>query len=123
MFKVRFNLGAGKNFMKWKVTSKNKVFYLDPNEVTLNMYQCKLKNQKATAQKIHEGNHKTVCAWIQCEQIKIEKVKSSSENLIKISYNPKIVPYWNDCGNNADNKEYNLLVTSGRSVFRINWID
>ena len=37
-YKVRFNLGKGENFMKWKVTSpEGHVDYYDPNEHTLIM--------------------------------------------------------------------------------------
>ena len=55
MYKVRFHLGRGKNFMKWQVTSnlntgdgtgaKHVVSYVNPQENQLAMLGCKLSLQ------------------------------------------------------------------------------
>ena len=65
LIKVRFNLGAGKNFMKWKIERPDGIIsYHSPKEVQLVMAGCVLKNQKTTALKIFKGANKTLCSWI-----------------------------------------------------------
>ena len=66
--KVRFNLGKGKNYMKWKLQFPTHSEYYSPSEYNLAMFGCTLKNSKTTAKKIHDGAHKTVCAWILCDK-------------------------------------------------------
>lgn len=110
-FKIRFNLGRGKNYLKWKITdnTNNESFYLDPNKVLLTLVECKLRNQKGTAKKIYEGQHKTVCAWIDCKDILVggqQKVKG-----IEVRYNPKENPYWTLDGKNVDGYEFDKLLT------------
>ena len=60
--KVRFNLGRGPNYLKWKVSYPNgEVMYYYPTGVQLTMKGCTLKNSKSTAQKIFRGeSNKTV---------------------------------------------------------------
>ena len=71
-YKIRFNLGRGENYLKWKVTSPNgDVNYYEPNDVCLHMENCKLVNQQGTANKIFDGANKTVCAWIESETVTI----------------------------------------------------
>ncbi len=68
--KVRFNLGRGKNYRKWKIEYPNsKPQYLDPNEVKLVMEGCLLKNYKKVSQRIFEGSNKTVCSWVICDNV------------------------------------------------------
>jgi len=57
--KIRFNLGRGKNFMKWKIQYPNgEIEYHNPTDVQLLMHDCTLKNRKKTAQKIFDGAKK-----------------------------------------------------------------
>jgi lipopolysaccharide biosynthesis glycosyltransferase len=57
--KIRFNLGKGKNFMKWKVQyTDGTIEYHSPADVQLLMHDCTLKNHKKTAQKIFDGAKK-----------------------------------------------------------------
>ena len=79
--KVRFNLGAGKHFMKWKIEGPLGVEYHHPDQVQLVLAKCKIKNNKKTAQKIFDGVHKTVCAWVLCESISINYLDSALWNL------------------------------------------
>ena len=68
--KVRFNLGKGKNYMKWKIQdSNNNISYVSPDDTNLLMFNCQVKNNRKTAEKILNGEHKTVCAWILCDEI------------------------------------------------------
>jgi hypothetical protein len=93
--KVRFNLGKGENFMKWKIQYPNgNVMYYKPNDVQLIMTNCIFKNHKKIAQKIFEGSHKVVCAWIICENIKINTNQSITDETNKVCYNPRVKPNW-----------------------------
>ena len=56
--------------MKWKcVFPDGTIEYLSPDEVTLIMSRCKLSNNAKQAEKIFQGENKTVCAWILCEEM------------------------------------------------------
>jgi hypothetical protein len=95
--KVRFNLGRGKNYMKWKVEYPNKVVeYLNPTEVQLVMKNCQLRNHKGVANKIFNGANKTVCAWVLCEQIEIVTKDFKHYDILsrKLKYNPRVKPNW-----------------------------
>ena len=70
--KVRFNLGRGENYMKWKVEYPNGWSkYFAPTENQLILKGCQLKNSRTTAMKILNGQHKVVCAWVLCDEIEI----------------------------------------------------
>jgi hypothetical protein len=128
--KVRFNLGRGKNYMKWKIQSKSGVEYHSPEDVQLVIHNCVLKNNRKTAQKIFEGENKDVCAWILCESIEINHKENFSQvacNLIKYSdtvyklrYNPKVLPYWVTGEDNLDNSEFKTIASSNKELFIIN---
>lgn len=115
ILKVRFHLGKGINYKKWQITSDKKVEYLDPETTNLKLINCKLKNKRNIAEKIFQGQHKTVCAWIECEKIEIS---SSTEKTYQIFYNPKIAPFWRDQENNdLDDRQFEILCTQGNQVF------
>ena len=118
--KVRFNLGAGANFMKWKIERPDGVIsYHSPEDVQLIMNVCVLKNQKSTALKIFNGSNKTVCSWILCESIEIltngvcPKVQDSD----RVSYNPRLSPNWIHRGFVADGMRIHKLVSWGNKVY------
>ena len=118
LFKVRFNLGLGKNYMKWKITHPNKtVEYLNPDEVQLVLTNCKLKNNKTAAKKIFDGSYKTVCAWIECENVEvINKSTSTFDKSNQVSYNPRKTPNWIFKGENVDNHHFDKLISIGRNL-------
>ena len=120
MYTLRFNLGRGENFKKWKLTNKktNKSVYLDPNNYSIELENCQLKNNRATANKIHEGKNKTVCAWIVADNFKIvdpKGVRVYEDDAV--SYNPRIKPFWSIKGKDSDNLKIDKLVTLGNKVF------
>lgn len=116
MIRVRFNLGAGPRYKKWKVEWQNgEVKYLEPSHVTLVMGGCTLRNREASAQKIFEGHNKFVCAWIECESIEIKDPISISGEPVK--YNPRVAPHWMLGPVNVDGAKFNELITNGRNVF------
>lgn len=97
--KVRFNLSRGQNYMKWKIEyPTGAVEYCDPTSTQLVMSTCILKNNKKTAEKIMNGQHKTVCAWILCEAIQVKYgsfiVYDNDPSNIRVTYNPRVNPYW-----------------------------
>lgn len=119
-YKVRFNLGAGKNYMKWKVEGPDGVAYYDPAEVQIEMVDCQLKNQIKTAKKINEGAHKTVCAWVRCSYLQVHDhvAVAITDRDTQLKYNPRKLPYWFiDEGVNVDNLEVYKVVTQDRKLF------
>ena len=130
MYKVRFHLGRGKNFMKWEVTSnlntgdgtgaKHVVSYVNPQENQLAMLGCKLSLQPTAAQKIHDGANKTVCAWIECESVQVLEVNrlKPNEQDYRIKFNPRQNPEWTDGYNNVvSGNEYEILFTNDRTLW------
>lgn len=120
-YKVRFNLGAGKNYMKWKVEGPEGVAYYAPDEVQIIMINCQLKNQRKTAEKILDGAHKTVCAWIKCGGLTVMKEKVFREGSgLQLKYNPRVLPHWfTNEGENADNMTATTVFSSGRKLFAL----
>jgi len=110
--KVRFNLGAGKNYMKWKIEyTDGKVDYLSPTDVQLIMHDCTLKNYKKTAQKIFDGADKTVCAWVLCKQIEIRTNNFEPETQNKIRFNPRVQPNWILNGDIVDGQKFDNIIS------------
>ena len=121
--KVRFNLGRGLNYMKWKIQyPSGTVEYCDPKTSQLILKGCTLKNNRKTAEKIYNGEEKVVCAWILCEniQVKYNVIEYSGEDLsnIRISYNPRVNPYW-VLGNKtpADGFKFNEVSSAHYKLF------
>lgn len=102
--------------MKWQVKRGRDVQYYDPSKVTLVMTNCLLKNHLKTAQKIHAGAHKSVCAWIECDDVEIRELSVYSG--FPICYNPKKFTFWHDSSGrlNLDNHEFHKIVSSGRTL-------
>lgn len=115
--------------MKWQVLQigsltglklfKSVVGYYDPNKYHLMMRKCKLNNVSRVAEKIFSGSHKTVCAWISCEDLDVLPVSPEikSEGLQNIIYNPKKAPYWSLENINVDNNNYESLITINNKVY------
>jgi hypothetical protein len=118
-FKIRFHLGKGENYMKWRIEdiTNKKVWFFDPSEFEAVIINGKLYNQKSAANKINQGSNKTVCAWIMAEDV----VMYSIENLWmrgQVSYNPRVMPHWIDNnGNNADKLEFERMHIVERKIF------
>lgn len=114
--RVRFNLGK-KYYKKWQVTDGKEKVYYNPEEVMLVLRNCKLHNNKRVANKIYNGSNKTVCSWIECESVEVLEAKELKGSFI--IYNPRIKPYWfNERGEDIDNKTFPLLCTVLRSVIQ-----
>ena len=120
--KVRFNLGRGKNYMKWKVQHPDgTVEYHSPTDVQLLMHDCILKNYRKTAQKIYDGGEKVVCAWVLCKSLSIKKDDFMQADLDgeRIRYNPRVTPHWMLDGDNVDGMSVDKLVSVDFGVYKI----
>jgi len=119
-YRVRFHLAQGQNFMKWQVKDikTDEVRYFEPDLFFLTMTNCKLRNQPTTAKKIHDGANKTVCAWIDCESVEINKSKYHFNDQ-SVRYNPKVNPYWElmSSGENIDGYTCDSINTINRRIY------
>lgn len=119
--KVRFNLGRGANFMKWKIHYTNGTSeYHSPDEVQLTLSQCTLKNHKTIANKIFKEANKSVCAWVLCDDIEIKKISFKQEDISKMTelkYNPRITPNWIIENIIADEMNIEELTSIGRKLY------
>ena len=119
MYKIRFHLARGENFMKWQVKAPGYVQYVDPAEHQIAMFNAKLKVQLGTSTKIHEA-HAKLCAWVQCDEVQITKNDKIKPNVndFYVRFNPRHNPNWMDMHNNIMNDEkYSLLNDQDRSLF------
>jgi hypothetical protein len=108
---VRFNLGKGENYMKWKITyNTGRVEYHHPAEVQLVLHDCIMKNNRKSAQRIFTGEStKVVCAYVLCSRVEILTEDFNPETTAHIKYNPRVLPFWNLNGMNVDGNDYKEL--------------
>ena len=120
MYRVRFHLAKGANFMKWQIRQGKKVVYIDPARHKLEMLGCKLVNKINKAKKVHKRGVKDVAGWVECEDVVIND-EIGVDNLERLFYNPIRDPQWrreSDDGEFAwDNSKYATLVTQGKQVY------
>ena len=127
-FKVRFHLGKGEHYRHFQVTKPDgtREFY-DPQFYILRMKNARLHNNCKVAQQIYGGRNKTVCSWIECEEVKVESPLSSlfgdhpkqdpDQPKSELKYNPRKNPHWLENGENVDFKKYSRLYTDENRVF------
>lgn len=112
--KVRFHLGAGDNFMHWRVEYPNgDVEFINPETTHMVLYDCQLHNQKGVAKRINDGGEKVVCAWVWCESISMRFMVDKGT---PVTYNPRVEPNWVFNGKNADNMKFGRLQTIGNKL-------
>lgn len=118
-FKVRFHLGKGDYFMSWRIErmSDNQVWFIDPNQVSLQMEGCFLRNRKTASVEIYKGGNKTVCAWIECKRLNMVLREFNPPSGMLVSYNPKVAPNWLLNRQNADYKVLSDITTWGNKLF------
>lgn len=123
MYKIRFHLGRGDDFMKWQIKSETGTQYISPDDVQLGMFNAKLRVQLGTSNKIHEGACKTVCAWIECEDLMFDDPQEKKGNFgdyvkyHRVRFNPRNNPNWTDENNNIVNNEiFPLIITDERTL-------
>jgi len=119
-YRVRFHLAKGDNFMKWQVFDKlhNTKEYYDPDTRSIIMRDCLLGNHATTAKKIFDGDNKTVCAWVACNEVCVVDSVPTIGKLTQYKYNPRKNPHWHtDKTNNADGRKFKTMVTNKRKVY------
>lgn len=120
MYRVRFHLQSGKNYLKWQIRQGKTVVYVDPSKDNLEMVGCKLVNKLNKAKKVHRAGVKDVAGWVECERVMINN-ENAVDNLERLFYNPIRDPQWrreSDCGEFAwDDSKYDTLVTQGKQVY------
>lgn len=122
-YKIRFHLGRGENFQKWQVFDRkyNDKKYYDPAKVSILMKDCVLGNRPATARKIMNGEHKTVCAWVACEDYQLwdtDVLIPNTLGMTQYKYNPKKNPHWfTDRRKDVDNMRFQELTTIDRRIY------
>ena len=119
-YRVRFHLAKGENFMKWQVFDKlhGTKDYYDPDTKSIIMRDCILGNQPSTAKKIFDGENKTVCAWVSCEEVSVVDTTPSPSKMTNYKYNPRKNPHWFcDKSNNCDNRKFKMMKTNKRKVY------
>ena len=127
MYKIRFHLARGDNFMKWQVKYLGteyggdvEVQSVDPAKHQIAMVNAHLTVQTRTSKKHHAEACKTGCAWVQCDEVQItrnDKIKPNVNDFY-VRFNPRRNPEWVDMHNNImSGEEYSLLVSQDRSLF------
>jgi hypothetical protein len=117
-YKIRFNLGKGKNFMNWKISyPTGAVRYYEPSEVVLKMKGCTLKNQKGGAKKIFDGANKFVVAWVEADDVTVLKQTQLQMGFDKVSYNPRVTPNWVMNGQDVDGCQFEAMVSINKELF------
>lgn len=129
MFAVRFHLARGVHYKHWQIKDldgKKATTWLNPeSDDTLLLWKCKLVNNRAKAEKILKGEHKSVCAWIACEDYVVTNNWSTPGTWTRVKYNPRKCGHWHladkDDGTpsvvNIDNAEFSLIYTFGLDLF------
>ena len=104
--------------MKWQIKGDG-VEYADPDSASLWITEGILKNVAKTAAKIFEGENKTVCAWIECKNVKvIAPDHHPDQEWEPIYYNPRIAPHWRDAeGKNIDKQMYRAILSCGKNLY------
>ena len=123
-YRVRFHLAKGDNYMKWQVFDKERGTkkYYEPETNSVIMFDCDLGNRPATAKKIFNGENKTVCAWVACEDVEVkdrgEVIPPPVNGMTQYKYNPRKNPHWfTDTNDNMDGKKFSVMMTHDRKIY------
>jgi hypothetical protein len=105
--------------MKWRVLRPDgQVEFLDPNEVQLVMIGCTFRNSKKAAQRIFEGENKTVCAWVLCDRLEVRPPMEYCDSQdLQAKYNPRVAPNWQLGDQDIDGRNTESLHTVGSRVY------
>jgi len=118
MYRFRFHLQRGKDYLKWQlknVDAKTKCYL--PVGVKIKLMNCVLVNNPSSANKIFTGESaKFVCAWIEFESY--EFIKELPETKINIRFNPRVDIHWfSDTVANLDGSHYKELFVEDGKIF------
>jgi hypothetical protein len=122
MYRVRFHLAAGKHFQQWQVRHPDGTkTYHDPATSSLIMEGCYLRNSRRTAERIHAGARKSVCAWVLCGNVSVSHFPwhcQASHLPGEVRFNPRVMPHWHDRrGTDLDGTRFYCVMSHGRNLF------
>ena len=125
MFKVRFHVAEGEHYKHWQIRTpikgqKDLVEYADPSEVQLELVGCTLRTKIGVAKKVFKSQVRDVCGWVECEHVITTYLDPITvEGLSRVTYDPKINPYWKIEGDsdNYETKRVGDLITSGKRLY------
>jgi hypothetical protein len=123
--RLRYHLGRGKNYKKWQIRNRDgSVEYIHPDDMVAALSNARLHNRRKVADKIYQGENKTVCAWIDCEILSKGTELWIHDEWNKIYYNPRETPYWTlftEQGKigatNLDNKMLDYVFIKGTEIY------
>jgi hypothetical protein len=81
-----------------------------------------LVDNKKTAQKIFDGVHKTVCAWVLCDSISINYLDQPDHRIApnpyqQLKYNPRVAPNWMLNIENMDNSSADRIYSVNNKLY------
>jgi hypothetical protein len=123
MYRVRFHLAAGKHFRMWQVRHPDGTkTYHHPDTTCLIMDGCYLRNSRRTAERIHAGARKTVCAWVLCRGLMILANPQAAVwprvPAGRVSFNPRVMPHWHDVkGTDIDGTKFHCVMSHSRELY------
>ena len=126
--RLRFHLARGEHYMHWQLRrGESRPTYWSPS-ANFKLKDVTLYNRRNVAEKIYNGENKTVCAWLSISgSIKISTVPTDTDGLHQISYNPRVSPFWTykDIVNekseliNLDMQKFDEAIINGKEIFVI----
>ena len=125
MFKVRFHVAEGEHYKHWQIRTvckgkPDRIEYENPAEVQLELVGCTLRTKIGVAKKVFKSQVRDVCGWVECEHVITTYLDPITvEGLSRVTYDPKINPYWKIEGD-SDNYEMVMvgdLITSGNRLY------
>ena len=117
MYKVRFHLGAGPNFLQWQVRGPDGVRYYDPASHSLVLLGCVLKNRRGVAERVKRTQRRDVCGHVACESVEVVEGVIAPAGRV-VHFDPKVAPYWTVEGWDGpqDGAKIERMESSGRRL-------
>lgn len=118
MYKVRFHLGRGENFLRWQVRGPDGVRYYDPESCSLSLRGCVLKNRRSVAEKVKSSQRRDVCGHVACEAVEVLTDVVDKRGRM-VHFDPKVAPHWTIEGLEGaqDGAKIPLMVSVGRRLY------
>lgn len=117
MYEVRFHVGSGPHYKHWQVRGPGGVEYHDPEERSLVLRGCVLRNRRAVAEEVFASKRRDVCGKVLCESVEVLDHVVPPEGRI-VHFDPKVRPFWTVEGLEGpqDGTSMPVLVSSGRRL-------
>lgn len=79
--------------MQWQVKGPGGVRYYAPEESTLVLRGCTLKNRRSVAEQVNKTQLRDVCGHVACESVEVLPRPSPATGRV-VHFDPKVAPYW-----------------------------